>query len=300
MFNNNYKFPKYLAVAMVTLATMISLVGCGNSTSSNSNESRNEIWGQVDATEVDLNSKIPGYVTEMYFKEGASVTKGQVLAHVDARTLEAQKNQTVAQMNAAQAQVSQAKSNLELTSADLERYSKLYEAGAISKQAYDKANTARNVAQEAYNQAQASVNAYQEGVNQVQVNLDDADIKAPFDGIITAKYVDTGAMVSSGMPLYAIQSPLDNWVNFKIPETMLSKFKVGQKIKVVGRDSELQLEGTIIDISQKPDFATKRATSERGSATDIISFNVKVQLNSDRVRPGMRFKMVDFTLSEAN
>lgn len=38
-------------------------------------------------------------------------------------------------------------------------------------------------------------------------------------------------------------------------------------------------------------FATQRATSERGDETDIVSFNVKVQVDSDVLRPGMRFRL---------
>lgn len=59
-----------------------------------------------------------------------------------------------------------------------------------------------------------------------------------------------------------------------------------------GRDGKTILIGVIKDISQKAEFATRRANSERGDASDIISYNVKVQLDSDEVRPGMRFKLL--------
>ena len=99
-------------------------------------------------------------------------------------------------------------------------------------------------------------------------------------------------MVSSGMPLVAVQDPTDNWVNLKVKETELSKYQINQPIQLQGRDSKLKVQGTIIDISKKPEFATYRATNERGD-NDIITFNVKIQINSDKLRPGMRFKVID-------
>ena len=51
--------------------------------------------------------------------------------------------------------------------------------------------------------------------------------------------------------------------------------------------------GTVTDISRKAEFATQRATSERGNDSDIITFNVKIQVNSNLIRPGMRFRLAE-------
>lgn len=99
-------------------------------------------------------------------------------------------------------------------------------------------------------------------------------------------------MVSQGMPLLALQDPVDNWLNLKVRETDLSRYTLKRPVKIQGRDSNLILDGTIVDISKKAEFATYRATNERGD-NDIITFNVKIQINSDKVRPGMRFKLID-------
>ena len=112
-----------------------------------------------------------------------------------------------------------------------------------------------------------------------------------FDGVVTEKYVEEGSMISNGTPLVAVQDPTDNWVDLKVPETQLADFAVGQDITLVGRDGKTQVTGTITDISKKAEFATQRATSERGDASDIVSFNVKIQINSPVLRPGMRFRL---------
>lgn len=117
------------------------------------------------------------------------------------------------------------------------------------------------------------------------MSLDETEIKAPFDGVITEKYVEEGSMISNGTPLVAVQDPTDNWVDIKVPETQLARFALGQEITLVGRDGETKVTGTITDISKKAEFATQRATSERGDATDIVSFNVKIQIDSPLLRP---------------
>lgn len=120
----------------------------------------------------------------------------------------------------------------------------------------------------------------------------EANIKAPYDGIITAKYIEEGSMISLGTPLVALQDPLDNWVNFKLPETKLRSLRLNQQVSMIARDGQTKVTGTIIDISKKSEFATQRATSERGDDTDIISFNVKVQVNDSFLRPGLRFRLL--------
>lgn len=307
-------------MAIIILLTVF-FVGCGN----NSNEG--DIWGRADAKEIDINSKISGRIVELLVEEGQHVTKGQIIAKVDARDLNAQsanaqagiaalEAQTALQTGTTQAAVAQAKAaldsaqaNLNMALADYERYDQLLQEGAVSRQVYDTYKTKYEVAKASFAQAQQGVEAanYNLKVNdvnmektnqakaslrQVNVNLDETIIRAPFDGVITKKYVEVGSMLSTGTPVAAIQDPTDNWVDFKLPETVLSAYDLDQEVKVEGRDGKTILIGVIKDISQKAEFATRRANSERGDASDIISYNVKVQLDSDEVRPGMRFKLL--------
>lgn len=119
----------------------------------------------------------------------------------------------------------------------------------------------------------------------------ETEIRAPFDGVITKKYVEEGALVSPSVPLFSIQDSRDNWVDFKVKETELSQFHVGDPVVLVGRNRDVTISGQIESISRKADYATVKATNERGDA-DIITFNVKVRTNSPDVWPGMRWQLV--------
>lgn len=232
-----------------------------------------------------------------------------------AATTKMQAGTTASALSQAQAAQNKAGADLELAATDYNRYKDLVESGAVSKQAYDQYKTQYDVAQATYNQSGAAVEQAQAGLEQndvnaaneeaiakkldeayaslqqLEVSLDETEIKAPFDGVITEKYIEEGSMISQGTPLVAIQDPHDNWVDLKIPETQLSDFYVGQTLDLIARDDKTKVQGTVTDISQKAEFATQRATSERGDDSDIISYNVKIQIDSPDLRPGMRFRL---------
>ena len=277
---------KCCAVTAMLIALLLG-TGCGKDDS----RSESAVWGQADATEVDINTKVPGRLVELYVQEGTPVHKGDVLAQMDAREVNALNAAAHAKVGAAKAAKLQAEANLDQARRDLVRYEGLYREGAISRSMYENYVSKCDVLAAVYEQAEANVNATTEAFNQSSVNVDETVITAPFDGIVTTKYSEPGAMISAGMPIVAIQDPESNWVNFKVKETDLDKYELNSEVTLYGRNKNLQVTGKIIDISQKPNFATYRATSERGDDQDIITYNVKVQVNDVRIRPGMRFRM---------
>lgn len=275
---------KFLLVGAVLLA----LLNTGCSMSAQREET---LWGQADATEVDVNTKVPGRLVELYVKEGSLVRRGEPLAQIDAREQRTISAAAEAKVEAAKAAKLQALANMEQSRRDTARYKQLYQSGAVSREIYENYRSKNDVLEAVFAQSDAALQANVEELKQAGINLGETVLLAPFDGIVTTKYYDIGAMISTGMPVVAVQDPQDNWVDFKVKETELDKYKLNEQVTVIGRNSELKLQGTIVDISKKPNFATYRATSERKDAEDIITFNVKVQLNDSRVRPGMRFKL---------
>ena len=128
-------------------------------------------------------------------------------------------------------------------------------------------------------------------LDSINVNLEETEIRAPFDGIITQKYVEEGALISNTVPIFALQDRHDNWVDMKVKETEISEFQIGNKIKLQGRNDSLIIDGIVESIRRKGDFATQKATNER-SDVDIMAFNVKIRTDNDAVWSGMRFKIL--------
>ena len=315
---------KMVLAAVSGLLSAALLAGCGTQTGERAED---QVWGRADAKEIDVNSKISGRVVELLVKEGDEVHQGDLLARIDDRDLNTQRLQQEAAIRAIEAQIlqaaattemqkgttaaalAQAETNLALCSADHERYAALLAADAVSRQSYDTYRARYEAAQAAYESAKAAtmqtdVNRANEAAlekkleqaqaarAQIMVSLDETEIRAPFDGIVTEKYIEAGSMISQGTPLVAVQDPTDNWVDIKVPETKLGGYRLHQSVRLRGRDGTTEVDGVITDISRKSEFATQRATSERGSDADIISFNVKIQVNSPALRPGMRFRLL--------
>lgn len=93
---------KAMAV-LLSLLMLLSCVGCGLGKTASETT-----WGRADAKEIDVNSKVAGRVVELLVKEGDTVEAGQVIARIDKRSLEAQKTELEASIEAVRAQQSQA------------------------------------------------------------------------------------------------------------------------------------------------------------------------------------------------
>ena len=239
----------------------------------------------------------------------AQVQQAIIASQTDVGTLNAN-------LNAAQAKAKQAEAALNLAVKNEQRYAQLLAQGATSQQEYDTMSTAKDNAQATYEAAQAQVAAAQAALNKnaanqemvnaqqqqadalqgkidaVNISEKETKIRAPFIGVITKKYIEEGAVIAPTVPLFSVQDSSDNWVNFNIKETDLGKFHIGDTVNLQGRNDDVNITGKIESISRKPDYATVKATNERGDK-DIVSFDVKIRTNNDAIYPGMRFKLLD-------
>ena len=231
--------------------------------------------------------------------------------------VELQETTTQSGVQSAAAQVQNALVDLQLAQRNYRRFQELYNSGAVSEKNLDEVRAKYRAAENIYSQSQAALAAAKANssqgtqinrenqaavasrltqaraaVGEINILLEETEIKAPTDGIVTSLIVEEGEMVSAGMPLMTVMDPKNNWVNIKVKETELSKYRLNSKVALQGRDKSFKVQGTIVDISKKPEFATYRATNERGDM-DIITFNVKIQVNSDALRPGMRFQILN-------
>jgi HlyD family secretion protein len=220
-----------------------------------------EISGDIEATETDVNVKIPGRVAAIDVEEGQDVIPGQTIAVMEAENIEAKSKQV--------------KAVLDLAQITYNRLSQLYNEGVLPQQKLD--------------MARADLKQAQAGYDEVMSYINDSTVKAPIAGVVTSKSVEKGEMVSSGMPLVTITNLQDVWVSLKVRESAINQFKVGAKfpVQVIGVPHKIY-NGVVTFIAAKPSFATERAIQEKGEK-DMVAFEVKIKLdNSDGLlRPGM-------------
>jgi len=166
----------------------------------------------VGISQVDLHGQVQGYITGIYFKEGAHVYKGQKLYTIDESLYKAAYDQALANLRVAQG-------NLALTQQDADRYEYLNTYNAIAKQVLDHQIIALKNAKD-------SVAAAEQEVKTAQTNLQYCEIDAPFAGTIGISQVRLGNLVTIGSTtLNTISTDDPIGVDILVDEAHILKFE---------------------------------------------------------------------------
>ncbi len=139
------------------------------------------------ARESDLGFETGGRIADMRVDVGDRVSAGDRLAALDTRALEAQ-------LASARAQAVEARANADIARTTLDRQTVMLERGHISQQRLDEVAASARAAEARADAADAAADA-------VAVQLDLAVIEAPFDGVVTRRVIDEGAVVGPGAPV---------------------------------------------------------------------------------------------------
>jgi RND family efflux transporter MFP subunit len=171
--------------------------------------------------ETPIYARVSGYVRSFQADIGAAVKKGQVLAELDTPELDQQVAQAVAQLE-------QAKANVVLGDAALKRWKLLFSQNSVAKQDLD-------TKQNAYDTAVALQNSAAAYLKQLQETTSFKHVLAPFDGVITARNVDVGNLItagSTGSALFTMARPDPLRVAIDVPQAYALGVKVGDQVDV--------------------------------------------------------------------
>ncbi len=169
--------------------------------------------GNIQAfTDSPIYARSSGYLKQWNVDIGGHVKAGQVLAIIEAPELDQQVVQAKATIQQAQASLDQTianeqqgKANEELARVNAERWKNLVGKGAVSRQENDQyqaqyqAQAANlNALEQAIAAARSNIAAAQANLGRLQEMQNYETVKAPFDGIVTARNVDVGALINAG------------------------------------------------------------------------------------------------------
>ena len=141
----------------------------------------------------DIAPRITARIVEVRVREGRAVKKGEVLARLDDRA----EKDNVASLAA---RLAAARTAFATHEAIYKRDRKLFEAKAISRETLDLSTTTRDA-------ARAEVVTLAKQLDSARTELSYTILKAPFDGVITARIMDPGDMALPGKPVLAMESP---------------------------------------------------------------------------------------------
>ena len=189
-----------------------------------------EVVGTVQAKlHATLEAKLSGRIDKMPILLGQAVKAGQLVAHLDAVEIKAR--------------LEQAEASLQQAERDWKRTSTLFDQQAATRSDYDAADSRIRVAKAAVAEAQAMMGY--------------VEVLAPFDGVVTKKWVDVGDLASPGKPLIDIEDPTMLQLEADVPEAIASRIQQDARLAIRVDSVKGDLAGTVREIAPTADPSTR-------------------------------------------
>ncbi len=164
--------------------------------------------------QVELMAPMAGQVLEIYFNEGENIKKGAPIIRLDDRSWKAQ--------------LPGIKADLSATEKDYERKKQLLDVGGSSQEEID--------------QALSKIELLKSQLQQLQVNIDLANVTAPFTGKLGLRNFSKGAFLKQGDVITTLTAMDKLKVDFSLAQEHLKDIEVGKKIKVLMGPDSLEAE----------------------------------------------------------
>jgi RND family efflux transporter MFP subunit len=234
---------------------------------------------------VDVHAKVAGYIRQIYVDVGDHVKEGQTLAILEVPELAAQLSGADAAVRAAEQQIRRAQGDLQRAQST---HSAMHSAYARLKQAAD--SRAGLVAQQEVDDAQAKDNGAEAQVQSAEAELSGAKqqleiaqanqrqyaalssytrIVAPFAGVVTNRYADTGALIQAGtasntqaMPVVRLAQASKLRLVLPIPESFAAEIHLGDPVKVHVQALDEEIVGKVSRFSDSLDRQTRTMETE--------------------------------------
>lgn len=168
--------------------------------------------GKVEAVrQATVSAQISGRVVEVRFDAGDAVRKGEVIVRIDEREVSDA-------LATSQAQIAQAQATLHNARANYERTQQLFRQSFVSQAALDRALSE-------FQAAQAQLQAAVAVASRAETVKGFATVTAPYSGIVAARHIELGEMVTPGKPLMTGFDPQDMRVVADVPQLKLAQVR---------------------------------------------------------------------------
>lgn len=222
--------------------------------------------------EAELRPQVDGILTEVLFKEGEKVQQGQILAKIDSRIFEAELDKAKADLAADKVKLTEIGNNLQ-------RFEKLSQNSIVSQKALEEQ-------QSLYKQQAAQVEKDKEQVMLQKINLEYAEIKAPFNGKVGLRQIDVGNFVRAAEEKVLTTVVQNNpiVISFSVPQELLPYIKQNKKLQVQAIDrtnDEILAQGEVIAADNKIDTqsGTLELKAEFANDNDVLWSGEFIKIN---------------------
>jgi RND family efflux transporter MFP subunit len=249
--------------------------------------------------DIDVHAKVAGYIKRIYVDVGDHVQDGQTLAELEVPELTAQLSGTDAAVRKSKEEIRRAQSDIEraqsVHSAAHSAYTRLKQAadsraGLVAQQELDDSEAKDLEAEAQVASTQAELSAAQQQLQMAEANERQyaalssySHIVAPFAGVVTARYADTGALVAAGTSSSTQATPVLRLAQVSklrlvlpIPESLASLIHLGDPVRVHVQAPNQDIEGKVSRFSDSLDLQTRTMETE-----------IDFENRDGRVIPGM-------------
>jgi RND family efflux transporter MFP subunit len=222
--------------------------------------------------EAPLYARVTGYLKDWYFDYGAHVKKGDVLAEIDAPDLDAQLAAAQEKLNSARAAVKVREAEKQFAESTYKRWHDS-PPGVVSVQEQQSKQADYNSALSQLNAADADVGQDQGEVDRLQALEGFKKIVAPFDGVVTARETDIGALINvgsgtgSGPELFKVADIHKMRIYVQVPQQLSAGIRPGLTADLT--------------LPQYPDKTFKSTIATTSSAINVTARTLLVELHSD-------------------
>ena len=239
------------------------------------------------ARRAELGFKRGGEVATVMVDLGDSVAAGQLLAQLDTRALASDLRRAQSEEVLAAANRRSASAQTELAANTERRVRALRTNGNVSQQAFDEAHLQYRVSRAQLEVAQASLGRAQAAVEAMEVALSEAEIRAPFGGVIQARHVDEGSQIGPGSPALSLVETSKREAHIGIPESAVTSLTVGDAYTINWQNvsASAQLRSLLPEVNPN----TRTVTAVFTVADQRIPLGAVVELSLRQRVPGNGF-----------
>ena len=191
------------------------------------------VLGRIVARQAGMvAARVDGPVEAFSIQVGDRVERGEIIAVLDRRMLQARRNQAEGELIRAKAELETARAELALAAQDLKRLEGLKASAAFSQARYDDASQQVMIDRAQVREAEASVRAAEADLELADLDLDHGDIRAPYDGVISQRMTEAGAYVRSGDAIVRMVGDKSLEIEADIPFNRLGGLGNGRSVQI--------------------------------------------------------------------
>ena len=257
--------------------------------------------GRIEATEIDIATKLGGRLEDVLVREGDMVEIGQTVAKMDTEELEAQLREAKADLrraredkNYATAVVAQRESELDFANKELTRSRALVMKGHVSREKLDQDQTSQNTGEAALLAASAQVIAAEASIEaavarkeRIQIQIEDSVLKAFRGGRVLYRLAEPGEVLAAGGKILTVIELTDVYMTIFLPTEKAGRVSVGAEARIIfDARPDLVVPARVSFVAAEAQFTPKQV--ETRSEREKLMFRIKVKID-----PGLLKKHIE-------